>query len=130
VIEDAHHVQEDEEDHEVRAPPVDVARDLAERNDRLDPEDVGVRLRCRRGVEEHQVDARHRKDEEEEEAQAAEAEGVGELHRVLANPHWVEVEEDVVHHRIGAASLVVRVGVAEDGAPGCRPANRLIDPRQ
>ena len=62
--------------------------------------------------------------------EAAEAEGVGELHRVLAHPHRVEVEEDVVHHRIGAAPLVVRVGVAEDGAPGRRPADRLIDPRQ
>ena len=46
VVEDPHHVQEHEEDHQVGAPPVDVAGQEPERDLALDVEDVRV---CERG---------------------------------------------------------------------------------
>src|SRR6185369_17851425 len=73
-------------------------------------------------------DAGHGQHEEQEERQSAEAEGVGELDRVLADPDRVDVQEDVVHDRIRARPLVARVGLAEEGAPDGAAADRLIHP--
>ena len=81
-----------------------------------------------RHVEEHQVHAGHGQHQEQEEGQAAEAEGVGELDRVLADPDRVDVQEDVVHDRVRARALVARVGLAEERAPHGAAADRLIHP--
>ena len=130
VVEDPHHVQEHEEHHQVGGPPVDVAGQQAERHPALDVQDVRVRLRLRRDVEEHQVHAGHGEHEEQEEAQAAQAERVGELDRVLPNAHRVQVQEHVVHHRIRPRPLVVGVRVAEQRSPDRAAADALIDPLQ
>jgi len=93
VVEDPHHVEEDEEDHEVGGPAVDVAGQQAERHLALDVEDVRVGEDRRGHVEEHQVDAGHGQHEEQEERQPAETERVGELDGVLADPDRVDVQE-------------------------------------
>ena len=130
VVEDPHHVQEDEEHHQVGRPAVDVAGQQPERHLRLDLQDVRVRLGGGRGVEEHQVDAGHGEHEEEEEGEPAQAEGVGELHGMLAHADRVQVQEDVVHHRVRPRPLVVGVRVAEDGPEDGAPPDRLIHPLQ
>ena len=55
VVEDADHVEEDGEHHEVRRPPMHVPHERAERHRRLDGLDVLVGAADRRHVEEHQV---------------------------------------------------------------------------
>ena len=128
VVEDPHHVQEDEEHHQVGGPPVDVPGQKPERDRALDVQDVRVGLVGRRHVEEHQVHAGDRQHEEEEERQAAQAERIGELHGVLADAHRVDVQEDVVHDRVRARTLVARVRLAEERAPHHAPADGLVHP--
>ena len=79
-------------------------------------------------VEEHQVHAGHGQHQEQEERQPAQAERVRELDRVLADPHRVDVQEDVVHDRVRARALVARVGLAEERAPHDASAHRVIHP--
>ena len=128
VVEDPHHVQEDEEDHQVSGPPMDIPGQQPEGHFALDRQDVRIGLGRRRHVEEHQVDAGDRQDEEQEEAQAAQAERVGELDGVLPDANRVDVQEHVVHDRIRPRPLVVGVGLAEQRAPHDAPADALVHP--
>ena len=130
VVEDPHHVQEHEEHHQVGAPPVDVAGQQAERDLALDLEDVGVGEGGRGHVEEHQVHAGHGQHQEQEERQTAQTERVGELDRVLADAHRVDVQEHVVHDRVRARALVARVGLPEQRPPDRAAPDRLVDPLQ
>ena len=59
---------------------------------------------------------------------AAQAEGVGELDRVLADAHRVDVQENVVHHGVRSRALVVGVRLAEERPPDDAPADGLVHP--
>ena len=127
-VEHARHVQRHAEDHEVRAPPVDVADEVAEEHPRADVLHVGVGLRGaeggRRPVEEHQEDAGDREQDEQEERQPSEAERVGQLQSVSLHLHGVQVVEHVVHRRERAVSRRVLVAPPEDRTG---PEDRLPD---
>src|SRR4051812_46769911 len=82
VVEDAGHVQEHAEDHEVGRPAVHVPYQQPEGDRGLQRVDVVPRLRRGRSVEEHQEDARDRQQDEQEEAEPAEAQRVADLDRV------------------------------------------------
>jgi hypothetical protein len=82
VVEDAAHVQEHGEHHEVRAPPVHVAHERAEGDRGLQRLHRRPCRRRGRPVEEHQEDAGDREQDEQEEGEPAQAERVRHLHRV------------------------------------------------
>ena len=127
-VEHAGHVQRHAEDHEVGAPPVQVAHEVAEEHRRADALHVGERLRAPdvggRPVEEHQEDAGDREQDEQEERQPAQAERVGQLQPVPLHLHRVQVVQHVVHRRERAVARGVLVALAEDRA---RPEDRLPD---
>jgi len=100
VIEDAGHVQEDGQHHEVRRPSVHVPDQQTERHRGLQDVDVVPRLGRCRAVEEHQEDAGDRQQNEEKEAEPAEAQGVADLHRVTLHLHRVQVVEHRVHDHV------------------------------
>ena len=75
-------------------------------------------------------DAGEGEDDEQEEAHQAEAHGVEGLERVLVDLHRVDVQEDVVHHRVRARTLVTGVRLAEDRSPDGASADRGIDALQ
>jgi len=74
--EDPRHVQEDDDEQEVRAPPMDAPHQGTEQHLALDRDDRGVGRLGRRPVDEHQEDPGRRLDQEEDERRAAEPEGV------------------------------------------------------
>ena len=114
VVEDAAHVQEHGEHHEVRAPSMHVAHERAEPHRGLELLHVAPRERFGRPVEEHQEDAGDGEQDEQEEAQPAEAERVADLHRVPLHLHRVQVVQHVVHDHVGAVPGAVGVALPED----------------
>ena len=133
VVEDARHVQEDRQHHEVRGPSMHVSHKRTERHRRLEVLHVRVRVGDGRPVEEHQEDAGDREQDEQEERQAAEAQRVGDLHRVPLHLHRVKVVQHVVHDHVGAVTGAVGVALAvdragpEDRVPRLRAARLVAD---
>ena len=82
-----------------------------------------------RPVEEHQEDAGDRQQDEQEERQAAEAQRVGDLHRVPLHLHRVKVVQHVVHDHVGAVPGAVGVALAVDRAGPEDRVPRLRRPR-
>ena len=133
VVEDAAHVQEHGEHHEVRGPSMHVSHERAERHRGLEVLHGVPRIGRGRPVEEHQEDAGDRQQDEEEERQAAEAQRVGHLHRVPLHLHRVKVEQHVVHDHVRAVPGAVGVALAvdrtgsEDRVPGLRALDLVAD---
>ena len=129
VVEDARHVQEDREHHEVRGPSVHISHERSERDRGLEVLHVRVGVGDRRPVEEHQEDAGDGQQDEQEERQAAEAQRVGDLHRVPLHLHRVKVVQHVVHDHVGTVTGAVGVALAEDRAGPEDRVPRLRAPR-
>ncbi len=125
-VEHPGHVEGHREHHEVGPPSMDVPDQVAEDHAVSDVQHVRVRgggADVRGGaVEEHQVDAGHRQQDEQEERQSAQAERVGQLQPVSFDLDGVKVVHDVVHHGQRPVALGVLVAPAEHGAgPEHRP---------
>jgi len=91
VIEDAGHMEEHREHHQVGRPSVHIPDQQAEGHAVLQRVDV-IPGRCGgRPVEEHQEDAGDRQQDEQEEGQTAEAQRVADLDGVTLHLHRVQV---------------------------------------
>ena len=100
----------------------------AERHVLAQADDVGVGVFERRPVVEHQQQAGEREHEEEEEAQPAHAPRVAQLDARLADPHRVQVQEDVRQHDEHAVAIGVRPVVPEDRLPDLRLGQPVPEP--
>ena len=131
VVEDARHVQEHRQHHQVGAPSVHVPHQQPERHRRLQVGDVVPGRRRLRPVEEHQEDAGDRQQDEQEEAEPAEAQRVADLDRVALHLDRVQVVQHRVHDHVAAVARAVGVALAEDragpedAAPGLAALHRV-----
>ena len=116
VVEDARHVEEHRQHHQVGAPAVHVADQQPERHRRLQVGDVVPRRRRLRPVEEHQEDAGDGQQDEQEEAEPTEAQRVADLDRVALHLDRVQVVQHRVHDHVAAVARAVGVALAEDRA--------------
>ena len=121
-VEDAHHVEEDDEHHQVGRPPVHVADELAEADARLEVLHVAVGGARRRRVHEHQVDAGDRQDPEQHRGDVAEPERVPQAQDPRRHLHRVDVQEEVAERLQGAPARRVELWMAEHRAPHRRCA--------
>ncbi len=113
VVEDASHMEEDRQHHEVGGPSVHISHEKPKGHRSLKGVDVIPCLRRGGAIEEHQEDAGDGEQDEEEEAQATEAEGVADLDRVSLHLHRVKVVQHAVHDHVRAVTWAIGVALTE-----------------
>jgi len=126
-IEHPHHVQEDEDDHRVGHPTVQVAHQLPELDGRGDVLHVEVGAVDARHVIEHEQDAGDGEAQEHEEREAAEAVRVRDLDVRAMDAGGVEVEEHVGRDHEHLVAGRVRVAGAEDRLPHVVVEHLVVD---
>ena len=116
AIEDFEHVGEDEEDHSLSGPAMEVAEEESGGDDELEVLHVGVGLGDGGVVVEHEQDAGGDEDEEGPEGEGSEVPGGAELQHSGADFGGEEVEEEVLLDGEGAMQRTVPGTATEDGA--------------
>jgi hypothetical protein len=96
AIEDFKHVREDQEDHQLRRPAVQIPEKESRRYDKLQVLHVGVGLRHRRVVVKHEQNAGDDKDQERPKGKRAKVPCSAEADHALANFGGKQVQEDIL----------------------------------
>src|SRR5208337_294726 len=96
AIENLEHVREDKEDHQLRRPAVQIPEEKSRRYDKLQVLHVGVGLRHRRVVVQHEQNAGDDQDEERPEGQRAQKPSGAEVDHAFANFGGKQMEEDIL----------------------------------
>ena len=116
AIEDFEHVREDEEDHGLCGPAVEVAQEESGGDDKLQVLHVGVGLGHGGVVVEHEQDAGNDEDEKGAQGKGSEVPGGAELQHPGADLGGEEVEEEILLDGERAMQRAVTGAATEDGA--------------
>jgi hypothetical protein len=122
VEEDAEHVQEGHEDHQVGSPPVQVSQEEPVVDDVVELLHVPVGLRDRRVVIEHQQEPGRDENQERHRRDPSQPVGVPEAQGLLPHLDGVHVEEEVLEDDQGPVAVRVRGAVPDDRAVHRRSA--------
>ena len=122
AIEDLEHVREDQEDHQLRRPAVQIPEKESRRYDKLQVLHVGVGLRHGRVVVEHEQNAGDDQDQERPEGQRAQVPCGAEADHALADFGGEQMKEDILldgESAVQRAMSPYRCG-RQIATPGCR----------
>ena len=125
-------MEEDDRNHRMSPPPVEVPEKLTGGDDKLQIFHVIVRLLHRRAIIEHEQSTGKNKNNKQPGRKTSQAPRIGELDRSFANFGWMEVEEEIVEDRFRACAIRKRQSMAKDRSPHlrlCQPFKNVLHGR-
>jgi hypothetical protein len=114
MIEDTDHMESHRDNHQVGCPTVHITYEMTERDRTLQLINILIGRSCIRDVIKHKKDASDSQEQEEKERDATHTPGIGNLHSLATDFHWMQMEKYIAHHNQRLVKWSIGIAVAKN----------------